>query len=209
MKILSTKKYNERFGETEKKTPSRKIVEEDGKTYEVEYTVTYKKNMRGSSPADVQNTIKKEHDGNQVSFRYTKEIESVNEDMQAPPAPLDEDAGMTGIINNLIVDEYEAIDGYNGAIQTANVLGYQEVINVLSDISNEENIHIGQLQELLKTFSEQAKSAKQGEEEAKRQLSEPPVEDVFGDDISSFTEYNVDDDIGDVDDEIIGIETYM
>ena len=61
-----------------------------------------------------------------------------------------EDNGISMIINNLIKDEYEAIDAYNSAITTFKSIGKSdEAISVLNDIVAEENIHVGQLQRLM------------------------------------------------------------
>ena len=91
--------------------------------------------------------------------------------------------GASQIMNSLIQDELQAIDGYNSAIQTfRNMEGedkdkLERCIKVLSDIAGEENIHVGQLQEAQKLFNEQATLAQDGAEEAKEQI-EAPVEEA-------------------------------
>ena len=84
-------------------------------------------------------------------------------------------SGVATLINSLIADELEAIDGYNGAIQT---LRYQNqdgnldgtttntIIEILTNIAGEENIHIGQLQKAQELVNPQVELIKEGEKEA-------------------------------------------
>ena len=82
-----------------------------------------------------------------------------------------EDNGISMIINNLIKDEYEAIDGYNSAITTFKSIGNSdEAISVLNDIVAEENIHVGQLQRLMELFDPNADKVSDGVEEASEQI---------------------------------------
>lgn len=87
-----------------------------------------------------------------------------------PDMPKIEDIGIANQLINLINDEWEAIDGYNNAI--ANFTSYPEFIEVIQDISNEENNHIGMLQELLKKVSPNAETIEAGQEEANIELTE-------------------------------------
>lgn len=90
------------------------------------------------------------------------------------------DNGIASMINNLIVDEFDAIEGYNSAIATVKELLPEDdsAIVVLNDILNEENVHVGQLQELLKTVSPSANEIESGKEEAQEVLEQEPVEEV-------------------------------
>ena len=72
------------------------ITEADNeKTFEVEYTVTYKKNMKGTSAGDVQNQIKNNNAGNQVSVRYAREV-----------APIEENLSESAGENNVFAKKY-------------------------------------------------------------------------------------------------------
>ena len=74
------------------------------------------------------------------------EDESSEEPLSAPQSSAA--SGMAQVINNLIVDEWDAISGYNSALETVKVQGMEhqeEAIKILTDIVNEENIHVGQL----------------------------------------------------------------
>lgn len=79
-------------------------------------------------------------------------------------------SGMAGIINSLIIDEYEAIKGYNDASVTAQQEGFIDAAKLLSDLSKEEIVHVGELQELMKSFDANANAVAEGEVEAKQEL---------------------------------------
>lgn len=89
---------------------------------------------------------------------------------------------IANLLNPLIKDELEAIDGYNSAVATIRSMledettdksiDYEGMIAVISEITNEENLHIGQLEKLLETVSPNAESIDAGKEEAAEQLEE-------------------------------------
>nr|DAG41010.1 MAG TPA: protein of unknown function DUF2383 [Caudoviricetes sp.] len=67
---------------------------------------------------------------------------------QTPEVPqTEETTDLSGLLNSLIKDELEAIDGYNGAVQIAksydNLDCKEDLINIFTDIASEENIHVG------------------------------------------------------------------
>ena len=88
------------------------------------------------------------------------------------------DAGLATQLNELIRDEWEAIQGYNDAIVMAELEGFHDVAKVFKDIVNEENVHVGQLEQCMKLVSPNADSIVHGEIEAEGQLGEEstPVE---------------------------------
>ena len=92
------------------------------------------------------------------------------------PGPTEgSDTGVASEIIALINDEWEAIEGYNNAIASLRSVieqnpVYEKAINVLSEIVAEENVHVGQLQEVLKLISPNAHEIEKGEKEAKTQL---------------------------------------
>jgi hypothetical protein len=92
------------------------------------------------------------------------------------PGPAEgSDTGVASVVINLINDEWEAIQGYNDAIATlraeaSNNPFYEDAIKVLEEISAEENVHVGQLQEILKHVSPNAAEIQKGTKEAKSQL---------------------------------------
>lgn len=126
-----------------------------------------------------ENPIKEE-----VESKEEKQDKKEEEDESKAQVPTtDTSMGASQIMNSLIQDELQAIDGYNSAIQTFRTMEGEDkdklerCIKVLSDIAGEENIHVGQLQEAQKLFNEQATLVQDGAEEAKEQI-ETPVEEV-------------------------------
>ena len=82
------------------------------------------------------------------------------------------------MISDLIKDEYEAIDSYNSAIATAEAEGFSDMISVLAEIEAEENLHVGQLQELMKLVDPNASKVEDGQVEGAEQLSNPVTTDM-------------------------------
>lgn len=80
--------------------------------------------------------------------------------------------GLAAIVNNLIKDEWEAVQGYNDAIVTFESEGNSEATEVLRDILNEENVHVGQLETILKQLDASAEQIEDGKAEAEQQLGE-------------------------------------
>lgn len=85
--------------------------------------------------------------------------------------------GILSLLNSLIIDEWEAIDGYNSTIESLSTLtgNYDAIISILRDIVKEEMIHVGQLQYSLNLISPDALDSLQtGEHEGKEQAQEEP-----------------------------------
>lgn len=94
-------------------------------------------------------------------------IEDETDTLPGPTTP--EDNGVTSLLLDAINDEISTIDKYNVII--ANIQNYPDFIPVIQDIVNEENNHVGMLQELLKKVSPNAEIISSGETEAKEILS--------------------------------------
>jgi hypothetical protein len=96
------------------------------------------------------------------------------------------ESGIADTLINLINDEWEAIQGYNNfrdmilTMQQSGAGDYSEMIRVIDEVSNEEHLHVGQLQELLKLVSPNTESIKRGEQEGKEQLEDNDHEWVNG-----------------------------
>ncbi len=108
-------------------------------------------------------------------FITEREVETVQDLEQTPEVPqTEETTDLSGLLNSLIKDELEAIDGYNGAVQIAksydNLDCKEDLINIFTDIASEENIHVGQLQKALSLVNPQAELIKSGEKEAEEQI---------------------------------------
>lgn len=114
------------------------------------------------------------HNLTDVLYMIDNETYDLNESV-TPVAFIEEgpEIGMASVINSLIVDEYEAIEGYNSAIVTAQAEGFDDAARVLTEIQAEENIHVGQLIEVMKLFDPNADKVEDGKEEGSEQLSNP------------------------------------
>lgn len=97
----------------------------------------------------------------------TEDLENSTDTVEYGP-----ELGMAGIINELIVDEYDAIDAYNNAIAAANEEGYEDVAKVFLDIQSEEQVHVGQLQKVMELFDPNADKVAEGDKEATQQLED-------------------------------------
>ena len=83
------------------------------------------------------------------------------------------DTGLSTMVNALISDELEAIDGYNSAIVTFETEGKSDYTNIMRDIINEEQTHIGQLQKILDELKAGTiQNIEDGQVEAGEQLAE-------------------------------------
>lgn len=81
---------------------------------------------------------------------------------------------MASVLGTLIQEEYDAIASYTGLLQDleANNFGDESDRKVICDILAEENVHVGQLQELLKKVAPTAENIDVGAEEAKTQIED-------------------------------------
>ena len=86
---------------------------------------------------------------------------------------------MANLIIDAINDEWEAISGYNDLIEVMSREGHEDMVKVINDIANEENTHVGQLQEILKTISSNVENIDNGASEAADQLDNI-IDDDFG-----------------------------
>lgn len=85
-----------------------------------------------------------------------------------------EENGIQNMLQFLIKDEWDAIEGYNNTIQTLKEMGgYDDLCGVLQEISNEELVHVGQLQKALEFVNPTTAKIKEGETEATEQMTEP------------------------------------
>lgn len=105
-----------------------------------------------------------------------KQTSDVKVDTTEPlnPPQTNNEFGVSSLLNASIIDEFEAIDGYNSQIATVkDVLSkekdekkieyYTSIIEILTEIVNEENIHVGQLQRALSLVSPNASLITDGE----------------------------------------------
>lgn len=101
---------------------------------------------------------------------FTSEEEEVKPGPKQGP-----DVGIADCIMNAITEEFAAIKSYNSIIATMkgeDESRYDSFVKVLQDIAAEENLHVGQLQEILKKLSPNAEEIETGKEEAQEQLND-------------------------------------
>lgn len=104
--------------------------------------------------------------------------EDTHETIPEGPAP-GNDNGIANLLITAINDEWNTIKQYNDMIATlTDIGGFDDMIEVIKDINNEENIHVGQLQECLTKISPNAESIEDGKSESAEVLdnSETPIE---------------------------------
>lgn len=110
------------------------------------------------------------------------EVQGLKEEM----TPNEEkNIGLAAFINGLIEDEIQAVDGYKSAIVTFEAEGRGEFTDVFRDIMDEENRHIGQLQEVLNVLSpgtqeniDDGQVEAQGQISGEEATSETPEEEI-------------------------------
>lgn len=108
------------------------------------------------------------------SFEDEHGVESITEEQPQVdiPAqdPQNENNGLVAIINNLIKDEWDTIQAYKDAIVNFASQNKNDLTTALEDILNEENVHVGQLETLLKSLDASAENIEQGKQEAEEQI---------------------------------------
>lgn len=80
------------------------------------------------------------------------------------------DTEIANLIHNLLVDENQAIQGYNNA--AASMVDYPELQKIMHDIAGEEFAHIGKLQKVLEIISPNAANIEKGEVESEENLAD-------------------------------------
>lgn len=133
---------------------------------------------------DVKNYIKAERasvDSNKKTNKNTNE--SLNEEgennMENVENMTPEQNGISSMLSDMIVDEWETIDKYNSVIASLPKTGeYEDIKNVINDIIKEEYMHVGQLESAIKTVDDIANHIEKGEMEGDLQLDESIEEEA-------------------------------
>lgn len=97
-------------------------------------------------------------------------IEEPEEEVKGPE--LGPDSGLSSTVIQAINDEWQTISYYNDLANSARAEGREDIAKVIDDINSEENKHVGQLQEVMKTLSSVTKEISAGEEEGLTQMTE-------------------------------------
>lgn len=114
----------------------------------------------------------------EYEFLAVEEIPESSEEEKEPLKGPSEGApaGLAALLIESINGEWDTINLYNNIAITARAEGYEDIAKVIDDINQEENVHVGQLQEALKTISPNTYSIADGENEGKEQIESDGVE---------------------------------
>jgi hypothetical protein len=85
--------------------------------------------------------------------------------------------GLSSLLNQAVQEELKTVDFYNSIAVTARDNGFNDIASMVDEINTEENKHIGQLQEALKSISPNAVAIEDGSEEGQEQLSDMTIVD--------------------------------
>lgn len=119
--------------------------------------------------------------GDEAPERFIKRLnESVDTAIEEGPKEGPE-FGLSSLLNEAIQEELKTVDFYNSIAITARDSGYEDIAKLVDEINTEENKHIGQLQEALKSISPNAIAIEDGAEEGQEQLSDTTI---FDDDLN-------------------------
>lgn len=165
----------------------RNLVEDSMPKFHMVFTVDGVKSEQDVSAVNVQKAeelIRKQYNGQTLSFMSKQEVKDINEDVENPVAVKEdaieeservpqtgEEVGLSNMIIQEINGEWETIQHYNDLIALMRAQGYDDMVDVISDIVAEENTHIGQLQKCLQVISPNVSKIEAGETEAIEQLS--------------------------------------
>ena len=110
---------------------------------------------------------------------YDSDIDK-NIDVPSPPKYGDA-SGLSDVIINLIKGAYNSVQEYNSALATIQSISadvensenspQKDLYNIISDLVNDVNLHIGKLQGALKVFSPNAQTIEQGVDEVEKQIT--------------------------------------
>ena len=110
-------------------------------------------------------------DGNNVSVEIDGEIVTDPPVEEVSSEEFGPKLGVVDMLLQAINDENTTIQDYNSMIATCIEEGFEDVVNVLRHINEEENIHVGMLQHAMMTISEQSQSIEAGKVEAEEIMS--------------------------------------
>lgn len=167
---------------------NRNLMEDNNMPkFHMVFTVDGVKSEQDISAVNVQKAeelIRKQYNGQTLSFMSKQEIKDINEDFEDLSAVKEdaveeservpqtgEEVGLSNMIIQEINGEWETIQHYNDLIALMRAQGYDDMVDVISDIVAEENTHIGQLQKCLQVISPNVSKIEAGETEAIEQLS--------------------------------------
>lgn len=105
-------------------------------------------------------------------MKFNKRILKESDTKSISGPTIGPEAGFTAMLIEAINGEWDTVNLYNSIAMNAREAGFEDIAKVLDEINTEENKHIGQLQELLKTISPNATAIADGEQEAKEMIDD-------------------------------------
>lgn len=148
--------------------------------YKVEFNVNGKKTadtVSAENDKEAEKLIKDKYKGSLVTITNKQEIkedfdETISDETPEPGL----DTGAAGLLIQAINDEWSTIDFYNNIISTLSEEHQNDlcasIIDIVKDITAEENNHVGMLQKALALISPNIENIKAGEEEAQEKIDE-------------------------------------
>lgn len=148
--------------------------------YQVEFNVNGKKTadtVSAENDKEAEKLIKDKYKGSLVTITNKQEIkedfdETISDETPEPGL----DTGAAGLLIQAINDEWRTIDFYNNIISTLSEEHQNDlcesIIDIVKDITAEENNHVGMLQKALALISPNIENIKAGEEEAQEKIDE-------------------------------------
>ena len=148
--------------------------------YKVEFNVNGKKTadtVSAENDKEAEKLIKDKYKGSLVTVTNKQEIkEDFNETISDETPEPGLDTGAAGLLIQAINDEWSTIDFYNNIISTLSEKSQNDlcasIIDIVKDITAEENNHVGMLQKALALISPNIENIKAGEEEAQEKIDE-------------------------------------
>lgn len=123
----------------------------------------------------LEEDLEDDFDLDDFDFRADYNNDSNDDDSESDDEDLPKagsEVGVSTLLIDAINGEWDTINLYHVIAVNAEEEGYKDIADVIKDITNEENVHVGQLQSALATLAPDTNKIGEGEQEGEEQLSE-------------------------------------
>lgn len=128
--------------------------------------------MNSNSDEEIEEIVKQALTRTYAVKEDVENTEQVEKTEEVPTVPNNNIAiPFSTVINDLLKEEYDAIDNYNSAIATARAAGQDDLVSIFEEIANDEHMHTGNLQKALELINPQSLSAEKGKVEAEEVIA--------------------------------------
>lgn len=128
--------------------------------------------MNSNSDEEIEKVVKQALTRTYAVKEDVESTEQAEKTEKVPTVPNNDIAiPFSTVINDLLKDEYDAIDSYNSAIATARAAGQDDLVSIFEEIANDEHMHTGNLQKALELINPQSLSAEKGKVEAEEVIA--------------------------------------